>query len=280
MSVRLFYIDESYDDKKFCLSAIAIRHAEWKECFNLVREHRKRLKIDYGIYLRKEIHATDFVAGRGKISDREIGKWERSRLFLGLLQLVARLPKVLCFNVCLDTSKHADPEMTAWDRIINRIERSMLGFENQEIPLRRDLTAEASIAISEDRANKLRERLNSYRARAIIAADEGRELDVRRAIRKMSVFNPIPSQLGMWATGQSTKNITTERIIEDPIFKPSDQSYFIQLADCVAFSLLKRETTPSERIKKYGINEMFDQAIAGICYKKTSQKDPLGIVRG
>lgn len=279
MSVRLFYIDESYDNKKFCLSAIAIRHAEWKECFNLMREHRKRLKQDYGIYLRKEIHATDFVAGRGKISDREIGKWERSRLFLGLLQLVARLPKVLCFNVCLDVSKHTDPEMTAWDRMINRIDRTMLEFENREIPLRRSLVTESSAAISQDSADKLRERLNCYRARSIIVADEGRELDIRRAFRKMSVFNPIPSKFGVWPAGQASRNIITERIIEDPIFKPSDQSYFIQLADCVAFALLKRETIPSERIKKYGINEMFDQTISGICFKGASPRDPLGIVR-
>jgi hypothetical protein len=113
----------------------------------------------------------------------------------------------------------------------------------------------------------------------MIFADEGRELDIRRAFRKMSVFNPIPSKFGAWPTGQATRNITTERLIEDPIFKPSDQSYFIQLADCVAFSLLKRETVPSEKIKKYGINEMFDQSIAGICFEDASPRDPLGIVR-
>lgn len=258
---------------------LAVRHSEWRESFNLVREHRKQLKRDYGIFLRKEIHATDFVAGRGRISEREIGKWQRSRLFLGLLQLVARLPKVLCFNVCLDVSQHADPEMTAWDRIINRIERTMLEFENRELPLRRLLVTQASTAISQDHADKLRERLNSYRARAIITADEGRELDIRRAFRKMSVFNPIPSQFGAWGTGHSTRNIATERLIEDPIFKPSDQSYFIQLADCMAFALLKRETPPTTNIMKYGIHEMFEEAISGICFKPASPRDPLGIVR-
>jgi hypothetical protein len=196
MSVRIFYIDESYDDKKFCLSAIAVKHTDWKECFNLVREHRKQLKQDYGIFLRKEIHATDFIAGRGRIGERQIGKWERSRLFLGLLQLVARLPKVLCFNVCLDVPNYPDPELTAWDRMINRIERAMVGFETDELPLRRRLVTEASGGMPQDSANKLRERLNSYRARAIIAADEGREIDVRRAIRKNERFQPDSVQAG------------------------------------------------------------------------------------
>ena len=61
MPVRFFYVDESYDKSKYCLSALAIRHSEWKECFEMVREHRINLKNDYGIYLRKEIHARDLV---------------------------------------------------------------------------------------------------------------------------------------------------------------------------------------------------------------------------
>jgi len=31
MSVRLFFVDESYDDNKFCLSAIGIRHCDWHD---------------------------------------------------------------------------------------------------------------------------------------------------------------------------------------------------------------------------------------------------------
>jgi hypothetical protein len=155
--------------------------------------------------------------------------------------------------------------MTAWDRIINRIERTLLEFENRELPMRRSLVTEASVSISKDNADKLRERLNSYRARAMIVADEGRETDIRRAFRKMNVFNLIPSKFGVWPTGQVTRNITTERLIEDPIFKPSDQSYFIQLADCVAFSLLKRETPPSERKKNTGLtkclNKQFQESV-------------------
>jgi hypothetical protein len=279
MSVRIFYLDESYDRAKFCLSAIAIRHTEWKECFELVKEHRRQLKQDYGLFLRKEIHATDFVKGRGKISSANIGKWERSRIFFGLLQLVSRLPKVLVFNVCLDVSKYDDPQMVAWDRMLNRIERTLKEFENRELPLRRGLASEASKSLSDDRAEVLRTRLDAYRARGIIIADEGREHDITRAFRKMSVFNPIPSKYGIWDTGQLTRNITTERIIEDPVFKTSFRSYFIQLADCVAFALLKREVPPTPNVAKYGIHKMFDATISKICYRKASPRDPFGVVR-
>ncbi len=265
MSVRFFYVDESYDDNKYCLSAISIRHSEWKECFDNVRQHRVNLKNDYGIYLRKEIHARDFVAGRGDISQQVIGKWQRSRLFLGLLQLVASLPQVLVFNVCLDKHRYEDPQMVAWDRLMNRIERTMLEFENQELPLRRRLSASVADHLSKNDAEMIERRLNIYRARAVVIADEGRENEITKALRKMRVYNHIPSQFGAWPSGEITKNITTDRVIEDPVFKRSDRSYFIQLADCVAFALLKREVRPTPNIKKYGIHEMFDQAIAGVC---------------
>lgn len=279
MSVRFFYVDESYDRWKYCLSAISIRHSDWKDCFDTVREHRVNLKNDHGIYIRKEIHARDLIAGKGRISAKPIGKWERSRIFYGLLQLVASLPQVWLINVCLDKGDYVDPQMAAWDRLVNRIERTMLEMERRELPLRRRLSALATKHLPADEAEKIERRLNIYSARAVIIADEGRELEITRALRKMHVYNPIPSQFGAWASGDLTKNITTDRIIEDPVFKQSDRSYFIQLADCVAYALLKREVPPTPKVKKYSIEEMFEKALSGVCYRPASPKDPLGIVR-
>jgi hypothetical protein len=122
-------------------------------------------------------------------------------------------------------------------------------------------------------------RLLAYRARAVIIADEGREPDITRTLRKMSVFNPIPSRFGSWEPGVASRNIATERIIEDPVFKPSHQSYFLQLADCVAYALLKREVPPSTNVKKYEIHKMFESALSGACFRPASPRDPLGIVR-
>lgn len=279
MPVRLFYVDESYDHVKYCLSAVVIRHSDWKECFDMVREHRVNLKKDYGIYLRKEIHARDLIKGKGKISPNAISKWQRSRIFLGLLNLVASLPHVMVFNVCLDSADHADPQMIAWDRLVNRAERTMLEFERIELPLRRGLADRATTQMGAQDGAEIDRRLSIYRSRAIIIADEGRETEITRALRKMHVFNPIPSSLGGWETGNYTKNITTDRIIEDPFFKNSERSYLTQMADCVAYALLKSEVPPTPLIRKYKIDEMFEDALAGVCYKKAARSDPLGIVR-
>ena len=125
----------------------------------------------------------------------------------------------------------------------------------------------------------LSKRLLAYAPRALIVADEGREDEITKAYRKMTVFNPIPSQFGQWEAGKSAKNIPLSKMIEDPVFKQSHKSFFVQLADCVAFALLKRETPPTPNIEKYGIHLFFDECLAGVCFKKASPGDPLGIVR-
>ncbi len=120
--------------------------------------------------------------------------------------------------------------------------------------------------------------MSVYRARAFLIADQGREVEITKAFRRMHVHNPIPSMFGTWR-GARTKNITTERIIEDPVFKESHRSYFLQLADCVAFALLKRESPPSDFVLRYGLEKMFEANLSHVCFKAAGRGDPLGIVR-
>jgi hypothetical protein len=126
--------------------------------------------------------------------------------------------------------------------------------------------------------NRLKVRLNLFRARAFIIADEGRENEIVKALRRMHVHNYIPSQYGHWEPGVVAKNITTDRIVEDPVFKASARSYFLQLVDCVAFALLKQEVPPTPAIEKYGVDKMFP-VLGPVLYTKASPRDPQGIVR-
>ncbi len=277
MPVRFFYVDESFDSNKFCLSAISINERSWKDCFEQVKQHRVNLKNDYGVYLRKEIHAHDLVSGRGRLGPNVITKWQRSRIFEGMLNLVASLPSVWVINVCLRTSR--DVQMKAWDRLINRIERTMLEYERTIIPSRRELAADVLKHMPGQRAEKVEAHLVDFAARAVIFADEGREREITSAIRKMHVINYVPSQYGDWGGGNYTRNIRTTHLIEDPIFKDSSKSYFIQLADCVAFALLKSEVPATPNVARYGLDKMFKKSLTGACFRKCSPGDPLGIVR-
>jgi hypothetical protein len=279
MTCWMIYVDESYDSEKFCLSALAIKDRLWRNCFNEIRSHRVALKRSYGVLLRKEIHARDLVAGRGRLGPQDIGKWQRSRIFYDLLKLAGSLPETSLFNVCFDIKGRRDVQLTAWDRLVNRIERTLVEYEKQEVIKRKALIQSISEHVSNEDREQIERRLMVYAPRAVFIADEGHEYEITKALRKMQVYNPIPSAFGTWAGGSRTTNIRVERIIEDPFFKESHRSYFLQLVDCIAFSLLKKEVGPTSNIKKYGVNQMFDDTVSHICYRPAARNDPLGIVR-
>ena len=160
---------------------------------------------------------------------------------------------------------------------MNRIERTMRAYEEKELPLRRQLATE--IQGPNTATKEVERRLNVYAARAFIISNEGRETEITSVVRRMRVYNYIPSKFGQWQPGISARNITTDRIIEDPVFKNSQRSYFLQLADCVAFALLKQESAPSEFTERYALRSMFQQTLDGVCFKPASPRDPQGIVR-
>ena len=276
MGTYLVYVDESYDDALFCLSAMILKATEWRAAFRAVKDHRVQLKERYGIPLRKEIHARELVGGRGRLGPNDIGKWERSRIFRGLLELVTTLPSARLFNIALQAPGEADPQLKAWDRLLNRVDRTLRAVEDNERTVRRKIH-EVITRHAPGLADSAELRLQ-FQGRAMFIADEGRNVEITRVMRKMNVHNPIPSAFGGWPEG-AVRNTPTERIIEDPVFRKSEGSYMLQLVDCVAFALLKKEAEPTPNIKKYGIHRMFDAVLPGICVKAASKNDPLGIVR-
>lgn len=187
-----------------------------------------------------ELHAWKFVSGRGKISDRMVPKGRRCQIFKEALQMVAALPGARLFNAVFPASQ----EKRAFERLLNRINRTMITWDS----------------------------------RAILICDTGKESEYTRLARRMHVYNPIPSKLGFWTDiGTATKNIPIERIIEDPFFKKSEQSYFIQLVDFCAYALLRRER-PIPSKTKYGLDQAF-QLLTPILVLEASTRDPEGIIR-
>jgi hypothetical protein len=237
--MHIFYVDDSKDEKLAIFSAIAIPGDQWKACFRSVKAFRQDIKQEHGIPLHTEMHATDFVAGRGSLGSKQVVyKGTRCNIFKSALQLVAALPGVSIINVCGPRSK----EDTAFEYLLNRVNTAMI-------------------------------RASSH---AIVISDKGKEGEYTRLARKMAVYNPIPSKYGSWSNGKS-KNIPIEQILEDIVFKDSRSSYFVQLADFCAYSLLRREhQLPSKN--KYGVHEAFD-LLSGVLNRNASPKDKDGIVR-
>jgi len=96
--------------------------------------------------------------------------------------------------------------------------------------------------------------------------------------QELYVYNPVPGRVGVWRdTGQSWKNVPLDRVVEDPFFKDSAQSYFVQLVDLSAYALLRRER-PIPSKTKYGLDTAFN-ILSPILVREARPRDPDGIIR-
>jgi hypothetical protein len=174
---------------------------------------------------------------------------DRRIIFEQTIDFIATLP-IQVINVCLPLQKFGgrsnEAHFQAVDRLFNRIQTNVARIDPQ-----------------------------SY---ALVIFDKGKEQQITKLSRRLAVFNYIPSQFGAWPGGAKSKNIMTERIIEDPLFRESHDSYFLQLIDFVAFALLKREVPPSPFVLKWGYQKLFDRLKPILCVA-ASANDPCGIVR-
>lgn len=181
------YIDDSGDEKVRVFSVVAIPLAAWRVCFERRRDFRRKLKRDRGIFVTVEFHATELVSGRGRISEKTIGKYERSQVFKETLQEITQLPGARLFNAI----GPKDKEAMLYERLLNRINRTLV----------------------------------SWQSPGLLISDEGK--DYTSLVRRMGVHNPIPSMYGGWPGGRlrtsylvrSMKILSSENLIGPTSFR-------------------------------------------------------------
>ena len=237
--MHFVYIDDSGDETTRCFAALIIHESVWKEVHVTIRAHRRALKVSDGMLITKELHATDFVAGRGRVGCQIVSKWRRCEIFRLTLDMIAKLPKINLLNAIGPRAT----EKVLFERLINRTNKAM----------------------------------SDWKSNALIVHDEGK--DYTGLVRRMGIYNPIQSMFGAWPGGSPTKNIPTDNILEDIVFRQSHKSDMIQMADFCAYALFRGEF-PLPSKSKYGLEKAFD-ALHPICITKAFGKDPkkLGIIR-
>ena len=251
----LYYVDESYDARpedgypmRFVLSAVRVREDDWEEHLDALFAWRGKLKSSLGVPMVVEFHATELLGRRGLIAPRPVDEGTRVSLFSEGLELLASMHDVHVINISLTPTKRLQDlnalEAVAWDRLFNRINRTGQELER----------------------------------RALLICDEGKEEKLTKLCRQLRRANPVPSRYGRWAdTGQRNKHLPLHHIVEDPLFKSSKGSYLLQIADLVAYSLLRFDN-PTPKAKRTGVSALFT-CLEPVLYKAASRWDHYGVVR-
>lgn len=237
----LIYVDESYDETHYAYSAIFINAFRWNEYFNHLLEWRMDWFKKHQVALDTELHATNFIAGRGQPHHNR-DKVYRADLFYEAIGRVEAMPDIKIINAITENKKN---HKTLFDWMLTRINNT----------------------------------LKAKNAFGILICDEGNENGLTSIVRKMKKENYVPDRLDHYGFNGGQRNLPLERIIEDPLFKTSKSSYFIQLSDMVAFSLLRNEkpVAGSTQPKVQTAFDQLDRSLVKIAFKSDKRKK--GIIR-
>ena len=95
---------------------------------------------------------------------------------------------------------------------------------------------------------------------------------IRQLLRKMRIYNPVPSKYN-----NDFYNCVTDNIIEDPFLRDSRHSYLVQIADVISYVLFRHEY-PKSSLKKYNIDKLFS-ILKPVLLTEAALNDEFGIVR-
>lgn len=254
----LMYVDESGDTglinsptKHFVLSGLVVHELRWQQYLDQLIDFRRRMKISFGLKLREEIHASAFINNPGKVA--RIPRHQRLAILRLFADELSTMRDFNVINVVVDkTKKPQDYDVfgMAWTALVQRFENT-LAHHNFRGPANAD-------------------------ERGIVFPDHTDDEKLTAVLRKMRRFNPIPNQSHL---GLGSRNLVVRNIIEDPNFKDSSKSFFVQACDLIAF-LVYQAFAPNAYMKKNSGQNYFKRIEPILC-KVASNNDPwrLGIVK-
>ena len=252
----LMYVDESGDcglvnspTRYFVLTGLVVHELRWQAYLDQLIGFRQRIKQRFGLRLREELHASAMVNHPGLLV--RIKRNERLVIVRAFADELAAMTDLNLINVVVDKPGkpgNYDVFGMAWKALIQRFENT-LSHHNFSGPTNPDECG-------------------------MLFPDHTDDKKLTGLLRQMRRYNPVPNQA---IFGPGYRNLALSKITEDPNFRESDHSYFIQAADLAAF-LLYQSLEPSGYMRKKGGHNYF-QRLAPILCKAASSKDRQGIVR-
>ena len=215
--MQIAYYDESGDDgfpnyssPLFVLTAVYLHYMSWKDTYTAIHDFRCELRDEFGLPVKWEIHTTHLLLNKKPYSALRLPASKRVRIIDLCCELIASLDlKIVNIVIVKPRIQNSDYEVldTALKYSVQRIENDLDPVSHPE-------------------------------NRFIIITDQGRVGKMRKTTRRIQRYNPIPS---IFASAAYRREIRA--LIEDPLPKDSKESYFIQLADLVAYIIYLHSVT-------------------------------------
>lgn len=205
------------------------------------------MKVQFGLNLREEIHAGAMLTRPGDLV--RIKRHDRLAILREATDELATMADLNVINVVVDKQgKPANYDVfgMAWKCLIQRFENT-LSHRNFRGPANAD-------------------------ERGMIFPDHTDDKKLTQLLRQMRRWNPTPHQ-----GGGAYRNLPLQTIIEDPNFRESHRSLFVQSADLAAW-LLYQSLAPSVYVKKKSAHNYFSRLDPVLC-KMAAPRDPQGVVR-
>ena len=214
------YIDESGNtgdpsrggSLTFALGCVLIDADAWPVGFDELLQFRRRIRDSFGIHMRAEIKANYLLRNSGDLRRYGLGPGARRILYRAHLRELQAIP-VRAFAVVIDKRAHyVSPSATfdtAWETLLQRLERTS----------------------------------SAEQATFMVMHDEGEDDAVRRWVRRARRHLTAGSAFG----GGSSVN-PARLLIDDPVPRQSQHSYFVQLADLVAYAAFRSVVPPGPAI--------------------------------
>lgn len=260
MKTHIAYFDETGDDSPlmksssaFILTSIYMASSDWHDNYEKIHTLRKKLSSDYHFPVKEEMHTKNFLTDKNPYRNYMWNVDTRKKILQEFLSVITSL-HMKNINVIIDKTKIRTPE--TYDVLKNALTYNVQRIEND----------------------------SNGQWNFIAISDEGRISPMRKTIRKMQIFNPIPSKYKFDYSDKPVKNI-----IEDILSKDSRESYFIQICDLISYfvhlyfkCIMKNEQIPSRiqniLTKEDIINVMNTLKDKGVLNLKAAQTNDYGLV--
>ncbi len=247
------YVDESGDagprgSRTYSLGCVFVDAQAWPATFDSLIGFRRFLRATYGVPVRAEVKANYLLHNGGPFRPLQLSEAARFSIYRGFMRLQPKLG-IVTLAVVVDKAAAAqrypgrDPRDIAWEWLLQRIERFMT---------------------------------QSHRSPVLVVHDEGEAILVRKLARKARRAGTAGSMFGTGVLRRQARDL-----LDDPVPKDSRQSYFLQLADLVAYAGFRRLYPPPPRPVQVVPQTMWDElATAPYWQANMYSGGPPGIVHG